>query len=502
MRFQWSVLGGSSAALALLSAWAPSARAQDALATTAVGAEASVALPASTDDAGDSGDFLHQYTPQANTFELGAYAGLLFISDQNSFRGAPSTSTGQVIPRPYSEYKPAPELGARLAYFPLNFLGGELEGMVGLAEADRGDAGTLWAARAHVVVQAPFWRVTPFVLGGAGYWALSNKTSGNDTDPAFHFGGGVKLAANDNLSIRVDVRDTLTNQRAIGDMPNSLEVSAGASLVLGRSKAPVDRDGDGFLDNKDACPSEAGVAPDGCPLRDRDGDQILDSDDRCPDEVGLAPTGCPLLDADSDGIPDDADQCVKEPGPAPLGCPDGDGDGDGVLDRNDQCPNVAGVAPLGCPGDSDQDGIADPDDKCPSEPETKNGFEDTDGCPDVLPDAVKKFTGVIAGIEFDVNQDTIRKSSFDVLDQAAKILVDYPALKVEIAGHTDDTGARDYNVKLSQERADAVKSYLVSKGVGGERIQTRGVGAGEPLIHEKTKSARQKNRRIEFHIQQ
>jgi OOP family OmpA-OmpF porin len=501
MRTRTFVLSGSSVVLAALVLRAPAVMAQDALSTATVGAEASVALHASTQDAGDSGDFLHQYTPQANTFELGAYAGMLFISDQNSFRGAADTSTGQTVLRPYSEYKqPAPELGARLAYFPLTFLGGELEGMVGLAKADRGDAGTLWAARAHVVAQAPFWRVTPFLLGGAGYWALNNKTSGNDTDPAFHFGGGVKLAANDDLSIRVDVRDTLTNQRALGEVPNSLEVSAGASLVLGRSKPQLDRDGDGFLDSKDACPSEPGVAPEGCPLRDRDGDQIFDSDDRCPDQVGPAPTGCPPLDADSDGIPDDGDQCVKEPGPAPLGCPDGDGDG--VLDRNDQCPGVAGVAPLGCPGDSDQDGFADPDDKCPSEPETKNGFEDGDGCPDVLPDAVKKFTGVIAGIEFDVNKDTIRNSSFDVLDQAAKILADYPDLKVEITGHTDDTGAHDYNVKLSQERADAVKSYLVSRGIGEERIKTRGAGPDEPLVNEKTKSARQKNRRIEFRIQQ
>jgi len=229
---------------------------------------------------------------------------------------------------------------------------------------------------------------------------------------------------------------------------------------------PADRDHDSILDRVDACPDEPGIASadpgkNGCPLRDRDGDQILDSDDRCPDS-----------------------------------------DGDGVLDRNDQCPNVAGVAPLGCPGDSDGDGIADPDDKCPSDPETKNGFEDTDGCPDVLPDAVKKFTGAIAGIEFDVGKGTIRKGSSDVLDQAAKILADYPDLKVEIAGHTDDTGAHDYNVKLSQERADAVKSYLASKGVGAERITTRGAGPDEPLGNEKTNSARQKNRRIEFHIQQ
>ncbi len=500
MRFRSLTLIGSSTVLGSLVALMAPAHAQETLAATAVGAEASVAVQASAQDDSSGGGFLHQYKPQANTWELGAFAGMLFLSDDNSFRGPPTVSGGVVTPRPFSEYKqPAAELGVRVGYFPLTFLGGELEGMMGLAKADSGESGTLWAGRAQVVAQLPLWRVVPFVAGGAGYWTVFNETSGDDSDPAFHFGGGVKLAANDDWSFRVDVRDTITNQRAIGDTPNSLEVSAGASLVLGRSKAPLDRDGDGFLDTNDLCPSEPGVAPEGCPLRDRDSDQILDADDRCPDQAGPAPLGCPVLDADADGIPDESDQCVHEPGLAPLGCPDRDGDS--VIDRDDQCPGVAGVPPLGCPGDTDQDGFADPDDKCPTEAETKNGFEDTDGCPDVLPDAVKKFSGVIAGITFDVNKDSIREGSFGVLDEAAKILAEYPDLKVEVAGHTDDTGAREYNLKLSQQRAESVKRYLMSKGVSGERISTRGVGPDEPLVNEKTNAARQQNRRIEFKIQ-
>lgn len=497
MRFQYLAFGGSSAVLASLSSWAPPVLAQDALVTT-------VAVEASTLDIGkpSDSDFLHRYTPQANTFELGAFAGMLFLSDNNSFRGAPTQENGVVTPRPYSQFKqPAAELGARFAYFPLTFLGGELEGMVGLAQADRGESATLWAGRAHVVVQAPFGRLVPFALGGAGYWAVLNKTSGNDTDPAFHFGGGVKLAANDDLAFRVDVRDTITNQRAVGDMPNSLEVSAGASLLLGRAKpAPSDKDADGFVDTEDACPTERGGLPDGCPVRDRDGDQIMDDKDRCPDQPGVFPTGCTPVDIDGDGVLDATDQCLTEPGIAPLGCPDRDGDQ--VLDRDDKCPQVAGVAPLGCPGDRDQDGFADPDDKCPADPETKNGFEDNDGCPDELPEAVKKFTGVIAGIEFELNQSNIRPSSSGVLEQTAKLLQEYPTLQVEIAGHTDDTGAHEHNLSLSLDRANAVKSYLVAQGVSAERISTRGAGPDEPLSSAKTREARQKNRRIEFHVRQ
>jgi outer membrane protein OmpA-like peptidoglycan-associated protein len=496
MRSRCLFLSGSSAVLASLGLWAPLLRAQDALVAT-------VAVEASTlDTTPAEEDFLHRHTPQANTWELGAFAGLLFISDQNSFRGPGSVTNGEVTLRPYSQYEqPAPELGARLAYFPLAFLGAEVEGMVGLATADEGNSGTLWAARTHVVVQAPFWRVVPFAVGGAGYWAVLNKASGNDSDPAFHFGGGVKLAANENVSFRIDVRDTITNQRAYGDVPNSLEVAAGASLQLGRAKPlPPDADGDGFLNGQDTCPSEPGVAPDGCPTRDRDGDQIMDDGDRCPDQPGLAPTGCPAIDADGDGIPDSDDQCLNEPGLAPIGCPDGDADG--ILDRDDQCPGVAGVLPRGCPGDTDQDGFADPDDKCPTEAESKNGFEDDDGCPDALPEAVKKFTGVIAGIQFDLNKASIRASSFGTLQQAAKLLQEYPSLRVEIAGHTDDTGSREHNLGLSHERADSVKSYLVAQGVPADRISTRGAGPDEPLVPEKNSAARQKNRRIEFRIVQ
>jgi len=499
MRFRCLVLSGSSAVLASLSLWAPHLLAQDALATSVAVEASHLALEAPTLDTSQPADFLHRYTPQANTVELGVFAGLLFLSDENSFRGAPSA---EGTPLPYSVYKqPAAQLGVRAGYFPLTFLGGELEGMLGLAKSERGDSGTLWAGRAHVVVQAPFWRVVPFALGGAGYWAVSNQTSGKDSDPGFHFGGGVKLAANDDLSFRVDVRDTITNQRAVGDVPNNVEVNAGASLVLGRSKpAPADSDRDGVLDGADACPMQAGALPDGCPARDRDRDQILDADDQCPDQPGPAPTGCATLDTDADGIFDDGDRCVTEPGLAPHGCPDRDGDG--VFDRQDQCPAVAGVAPLGCPGDSDQDGLADPEDKCPAEPETQNGFEDSDGCPDALPEAAKQFNGVIAGIEFELNKGSIRSSSFALLDQAAKILQEYPSLRVEIAGHTDDTGAHAYNLELSLARANSVKGYLVSHGVAEDRITTRGAGPDEPLVKEKTRDARQKNRRIEFRVLQ
>src|SRR5262249_23231691 len=169
--------------------------------------------------------------------------------------------------------------------------------------------------------------------------------------------------------------------------------------------------------------------------------------------------GCPIKapevkDRDNDGVPDDQDQCPDEPGPATTqGCPDADNDG--VPDKDDKCPKLAGPKEhQGCPG-SDGDGIYDDVDKCPNEP----GPPPNQGCP--VPEAVKKFTGVIKGVNFATGKATLTKASFKVLDEAVKVFHEYPTIKLEISGHTDDTGKHDANVTLSQARADAVKAYLV-----------------------------------------
>ena len=463
-----------------------------------------VVSEAPSKDSGAADDYLHRYKPVAGLWELGGFVGPLFISDKHSFRGAPTLIAGQnPTPQPLPSFKqPAAELGLRAAYFPLSFLGAELEGMVAPAETDRGDNVTILAARTQVMVQSPFWSVVPFVLGGVGYWKVLNDVSGNDTDPAFHFGGGAKVNVSSNLALRFDMRDTITNRRAIGAYPNHIEALLGGTLVLGRATpkpVPKDTDGDGLIDERDQCPLEAGTLPNnGCPIRDTDADGIMDPDDQCVQQPGPAPTGCPPTDADQDGINDADDQCVNEKGIAPSGCPDADLDG--VFDQNDKCPAVAGVAPDGCPLDADGDGILGADDKCPNEPETKNGFEDKDGCPDELPQAIKNFIGVIRGIEFDTNKDVIRPASQGALDKAFSVLKEYPSLKVEIIGYTDDRGALEHNLDLSHRRAAAVKSHLVAQGIDPDRIQSRGAGPEQPLEPNSTLAGRQKNRRIEFKI--
>jgi outer membrane protein OmpA-like peptidoglycan-associated protein len=458
----------------------------------------SSAVPA---DTGDDDDFMHRYKPQDNLWEAGLFVGPIFISDDNSFRGPTVVNPGAPpTVQPVSTFKqPAVELGLRGGYYPLSFLGGELEGMLSVAETDAGQGVTVLGARAQVVVQSPFWSLVPFLVGGAGYWNVRNEASGNDGDPAFHFGGGAKLNVTDKLAVRVDVRDSITNQRGNGPYPHNIEALAGANLVFGRQPLkPKDTDGDTITDDRDQCPLDAGTLANGCPDRDSDADGIMDTADQCVAEIGIAPTGCPVPDADHDGVSDADDQCVSDKGLAPTGCPDGDMDG--FLDRVDKCPAVPGVAPEGCLADADADGFVGADDRCPEQSETKNGFEDTDGCPDELPAAVKDFMGVIAGIEFDNAQSSIRRSSEPVLSKALAVLTEYPSLRIEIIGHTDSRGVREKNLGLSQERAEAVKAHLVANGIAPSRIQTRGEGPDVPITTNDTPAGRQKNRRIEFRV--
>jgi OOP family OmpA-OmpF porin len=207
---------------------------------------------------------------------------------------------------------------------------------------------------------------------------------------------------------------------------------------------------------------------------------VSDASDACPTAAGVP----------------DADQ-------AKNGCPPPpDADGDGVPDASDACPGVVGDAPNGCLSDGDEDGIVDRDDKCATEPETKNGFEDADGCPDELPTEVQAFTGVIQGIVFAANKATIRPESFGKLDEAVKVLSAYPALALEISGHTDTSGDAARNTTLSQERAEAVKEYFVGKGVAAERLTAVGRGSDAPLGDNATREGRATNRRIEFKIVQ
>jgi outer membrane protein OmpA-like peptidoglycan-associated protein len=418
--------------------------------------------------------FIRRHAPRRNSWHLGIAGGVFLPS-----RGLDLRSDG-VMHQKFERV--TADLALRAAYFPLRFLGLELEGTVmpGGRVVGSGEPVTFWGIRGHAILQLPFWRIVPFAtLGGGGLGVQSRATAvGDDLDGTMSWGGGVKLHLTRHLGLRFDVRTNLSQKAAGSDLADSEEVLLGLVVRLGPRPdappppAPSDRDADGYLDADDGCPDTAGVAPAGCPIEDRDRDGVVDPEDRCPNEKGDPPTGCPVRD----------------------------GDGDGVLDDDDACPKEAGLAPRGCPiGDRDSDGILDDEDACPDEPETDNGHEDEDGCPDVAPE-VERFTGVIEGIVFELDQAAIRSESRTKLDEVVQVLTQHPELRIEISGHTDSSGPREHNMELSRRRAEAVRDHLVQHGVDAGRIETRGAGPDEPIDSNAHATGRANNRRIEFRV--
>jgi OOP family OmpA-OmpF porin len=154
--------------------------------------------------------------------------------------------------------------------------------------------------------------------------------------------------------------------------------------------------------------------------------------------------------------------------------------------------------------DSDGDGVADKLDKCPDTP--SGTVVDGSGCPLVAPkpqvtiiteEDRKVVNEAIRNLEFDLGKATIRSKSFASLNRVAGLLVQ-KNFSLKLAGHTDNTGSKELNLRLSKERAESVKAYLVSQGANASRIEATGYGMGQPIATNKTAAGRQKNRRVEF----
>ena len=395
--------------------------------------------------------WIKRWRPERNMLTLGVYGGL-FLADPEHDLYDPVTRPQEPL------WAASPDVGLRLGFFPLRVLGVEAEFSANptRVRSITNDFAFVYGVRGHVVAQLPFHSVTPFFLMGGGAMGVRSHILilGNDIDPAFHYGGGVKAFFNRWVGARLEVRNIVSSAEARQDSGVShLQVLAGVEFTfLRRKPEPLP-------------PPKQYVDPD----RDRDG--FLNEDDECPDAAGVEPHGCP------------------------------DTDGDTFRDSEDDCPEVPGVAPVGCPDkDTDGDRIFDSIDKCIDEPEVFNGLDDTDGCPDELPPEIVEFEGVLEGIEFDFSKATIRSSSKPVLDKAVGVMQEYEFVRVRVIGHTDNVGDEEANLQLSKDRAASVKDYLVSKGIAEDRIETDGRGQSEPRDTNETDEGRAKNRRIEFEI--
>lgn len=333
------------------------------------------------------------------------------------------------------------------------------------------------------------------------------------------------------LAYSYDMTTSPLNARSAG----SHEIMLAVKLAREKCK---DEDKDGICDKEDKCPKEAGTKDNnGCPEKkkedkkceDKDSDGLCDVDDQCPDYPGpKSNKGCPLNDRDGDGIRDDIDKCPDIPGMMQnLGCPLNDRDHDGILDEIDPCPDIAGsLANMGCPPetDRDKDGVPDKDDPCPdlAGPKSNKGCptggdrdgdnvpDDSDGCPNTAgptsnngcPTVSQEERDIlllaVKNLYFDTDKSIIRPASFKDLNNVAKILRQKKDWKLRIEGHADTRGKPEHNQKLSERRAEAVRNYLVSKGVSPKLVYAEHFGATRPAIPEKNETGLQLNRRVEI----
>lgn len=482
---------GAAALACVLLASSPVAAAPPVAAELTV---ASATSATSTNPARPAKPWLRRYLLTRHRLEPGVFAGLFAPNANHELYDRSKTWA------PYA--KVAPTLGLRLAYFPLRFLGGEVEGAVtpttiGCATdgampdmaACAGGRALLYAARGHLIAQLPLASVVPFVLLGGGLLGARSGTLGADIDLASHFGGGLKVYVHRYVGIRLDVRGTVGSRYGTtGSRIIHPEATLGLVVPLGLQARDTDEDGLYDPGQKarpvDACPEQPGPRRhQGCP--DGDGDEIVDRDDRCPVEPGLpARRGCPALrDRDSDGVFDPGQVDIPPPG-------------------GDLCPDVVGrTDQIGCPApDTDGDGIVDPDDTCPREPELFNGYEDTDGCPDAVPVDVAALVGTLKGINFGFMSDAITPDSRPALDHAVAVMRDNPTIRLEIQGHTDTDGKADLNLELSRHRAEAVRTYMIAAGLEGERLRAIGYGGDRPIADNASDAGKAQNRRIELRL--
>lgn len=463
--------------------------------------------------------------------EIGAHAGVFVYDDLD-------------VPRT-SWY-----LTPRVSFWLAHAYGIELDVGVSTGRTDYTDHGVLMLAPKINFIGNPIPEfknapVQPIITIGAGlmYKAVDGKGTLGESfghtrlEGLASVGTGLIIPIAGPLRARTDIRMLATAARE-SDLYVSpfvdFEWTAGIGAKFGIGK---DTDKDKVPDKRDNCVTEPEDIDDfedsdGCPDTDNDQDGIEDSQDACPIEAEDVDTfedadGCPDPDNDEDGILDVSDQCPLEAGTEALGgCPDRDGDG--VADKADRCPDLAGSMDFGgCP-DTDGDRIPDPLDECPNEagPLESFGCPDLDGdhvpdvrdeCPEKpaqpgidpmrsngCPTRVYVSAGTInleEAVYFASGRATIQSRSYGLLDDVADVLNRYPSIKkVQIEGHTDSRGNDDSNMRLSQDRAQAVVDYLAGHGVGAERLVAKGFGETKPIDTNDTSAGRANNRRVAITI--
>ncbi|MBP7177988.1 MAG: OmpA family protein [Moraxellaceae bacterium] len=277
-------------------------------------------------------------------------------------------------------------------------------------------------------------KFSPYVLLGAGQGRI--KTPGTSAqDTIVNAGLGAFYRFNDKVALRMEAREVFNSDEDLND----------AVAMLGLEFSP------GAV--------AAAVVQQSEPVQQPEPEQA-------PVEEQAAPVAVAPIDTDGDGVPDSADKCSSTPA--------------GVQ-----------VDGMGCPLDDDADGVPNYLDKCPS---TAAGVVvDTNGCDKILTETISQELK----INFDSGKAVVKDEYKAEAEKVAALLKQYPSTSVEIQGHTDSSGKKASNDKLSQDRADAVKGVLVSDfGIDAGRITATGYGSAQPIADNKTVEGRAQNRRV------
>lgn len=345
----------------------------------------------------------------------------------------------------------------------------------------------------------------PYLYFGAGYMNYKVGIKPSVTSPLdveesgwaviFPVGVGTEFKITDNLIVDVSAGLTYSltdnlNYYKISDLNDGF-FNIGVGISFSGESCDTDKDNDGLTRCEE---EELGTDPKN---PDTDGDGLSDGDEvfkyktdpKNPDtdgdglndgdEVWKYKTNPLKADTDGDGL-SDGDEVLKYK-TNPLKA---DTDGDGLTDYEEIMTYKTDPLKVDTDGGSVGDGV-----------EVKRGTDPLDPKDDVVQVNVPI---VLEGITFATNKYNITPESENILNGALKTLRTYDDIVVEISGHTDSDGSNAYNQQLSQKRAEAVKAWLVSKGISSDRITAVGYGENNPRVANDTPDNKRMNRRIEF----